>query len=195
MYSAEDEDRIIAEDKERSRRNLARLREKQSLDHIVDGRVHTLNMWSTNNYYALAEAILRERYGLVREDRSMFNRGRTIRERLSSLDLAIVKWISSKKSDPSSEMLVLVYERDGPGTGLYRVHFNVHKEGELLLTFRYWAKQRGTGEQMPEECFRGDPMRIAMEEVYAAIRPSKVTGIYSDIEVQVPWVKAYSKAA
>lgn len=121
--------------------------------HITNGVITSMGYFTDTDCNSKIEKILREEFGLVDE-----------------------------VCPPGlpKQQLVLVYEKDGYGTGLYRVHFN-ERDGKSLIQFSYWSWR------MNEEDWVNDPMRSALKRIYQGIGPEKVCGAHPQIEVDVPW--------
>lgn len=137
---------------------LARLRENSKTAHIIDGIIRVLHYHTTFDKLPRIEEILRDEFGLVDEDRF---------------------------KDVKGKSLVLVYERAGPDTGLYRVHFYPKLHENSIVKFGYW--DIGRQGLIPQEYFIPDPMKKALERIYKEIKPHRVSGVLQEIEVEVPW--------
>lgn len=115
--------------------------------------------WTNQGNVTLAEKVLREELGLVDERNG---------PKEPTLDYDCVK---------------LVYEnKEGSNPGVYHVHLTFGgSKLEPNIYFHYWL------DRMTPQDFAEDPMMEAMQKVYEAITPNRITGPLN-IEInEHPW--------
>lgn len=137
--------------------------------HIKDGIIRILHYHTTHDKLPTIEKVLREEFNLVNAD--------GFKDKKLFEEIGIVP-----------HGTVLVYEVNGQGSGLYRVHFYNKYKGESIVRFDYWDTFRD-GVNIPEKFYKQDPMRKALERIYWEIKPYRVSGTVLDVEVDVPWDK------